>query len=379
MTEVGPSAYKGGAPWRAFGPAALLAVLICVGPSATATAASAAPQRFLVVYGQDSALPANIQTTAGIQAVLSRAMPDREVYTEYLDSARFPDPAHAERFAAMMIAKYRDRPMDAVLAVGEGALEFVLTHRADFAPGAPVIFGLVGLEMAQGLDLPPDVRGVVSGFDARGTVDLARELQPEADRVVVVTGSSPFDRSWQATARAALSYDDGIEVDFVSDMSVAGFAEMAAGLDRDTILLILTVYEDAEGHTSIPRDAATIIAAASAAPAYGVYSTFVGAGVLGGYVETFELIGRTMAEMAIAAAAGTAGPALVESVPEPVVDWRQMRRFGIDPELLPPGTQRLFYEPTAWELYRLQILLAAGSHRSAEHHHRRAPGAGAAT
>jgi hypothetical protein len=143
----------------------------------------------------------------------------------------------------------------------------------DFAPGAPVIFGMVGPDKAQSLDLPPDVRGVVSRFDARGTVDLARQLQPEAERIVVVTGSSPFDRSWETTARAALTYDDGIEVDFVSDMSVAGFAEMAAGLDRDAILLILTVYEDAEGHTSIPRDAATIIAAASAAPAYGVYST----------------------------------------------------------------------------------------------------------
>ncbi len=27
---------------------------------------------------------------------------------------------------------------------------------------------------------------------------------------------------------------------------------------------------------------------------------------------------------------------------------------------MPPGTQRLFYEPTAWERYRLQILLAVG-------------------
>jgi signal transduction histidine kinase len=134
---------------------------------------------------------------------------------------------------------------------------------------------------------------------------------------------------------------------------------MAAGLDPDTILLILTIFEDAEGHTSIPRDAASIIAAASAAPAYGVYSTYIGAGVLGGYVETFESIGRSMGEMAIEAAAGRAGPAIVESVPEPTVDWRQMRRFGIDETLLPPGTQLLFYDPTVWERYRLQILLAA--------------------
>ena len=261
-TKVGPSTYRGGEPWRALGQAALLAFLVWVSPPGTATAASDAPPRFLVVYAQDSAIVGNIQTAAGIEAVLSRAIPNREVYSEHLDTARFPDPAHAERLAEDMIAKYRDRPMVAVLAAGVSALEFVLKHRAEFAPGAPVIFGLVSPETAQDLHPPPDVRGVVSRFDARGTVDLARRLQPEAKRIVVVTGSSPFDRRWQARARAELSYSDGIDVDFVSDTGIAGFAEMAAVLDRDTILLILTIYEDAEGHTSIPRDAAAIIAQA---------------------------------------------------------------------------------------------------------------------
>ena len=90
-----------------------------------------------------------------------------------------------------------------------------------------------------------------------------------------------------------------LDVSFVSDLTLAGFEEMAAALDRDTILLILTVFEDAEGRTFIPRDAGAAIAPASAAPAYGVYSSFIGTGVVGGHVETFGSIGETMAELAI--------------------------------------------------------------------------------
>jgi signal transduction histidine kinase len=345
---------------RAYGGAALLALHLWVTVPLASMAEPSQPFRFLLVYGQDSALVANIHVAAGIAAVLSREVPNREVFTEHLDSARFPDPAHADRLAEAMVAKYRGKPMDAVLAVGPGALDFLLKHRADFAPGAPMIFGLVGPDTAQALDLSPDMRGVVSRFDARGTVDLARQLQPDADRVVVVTGSSPFDRSWQETARAALHYRDGIEVDFVSGLSVAGFAEMAAGLDAETILLILTIYKDGAGQTFIPRDAASIIAKASAAPAYGVYSSFVGAGVVGGSVEAFQSIGEEMAKIAVEMTAGVAGPALVDTVPQPLVDWRQIHRFGIDPDRLPPGTQRLFYEPTAWERYRGHILLAFG-------------------
>ena len=162
-------------PARAFWRGALILVLSWAGiPAAIGAEKAPVPPRFLVVYGQDSALFANIQTAAGIQAMLSQAMPNREIYSEHLDSARFPDPAHAERLAEAMIAKYRDRQMTAVLAAGESALDFVLRHRAEFAPGAPVVFGLVGLDVARGLHLPPDVRGVVSRFDPRGTVDLAR-------------------------------------------------------------------------------------------------------------------------------------------------------------------------------------------------------------
>jgi C4-dicarboxylate-specific signal transduction histidine kinase len=81
---------------------------------------------------------------------------------------------------------------------------------------------------------------------------------------------------------------------------------------------------------------------------------------LGGYVESFGAIGESMARMALEAPSPPAGaPAVVATVPQPVVDWRQMRRFGIDSSLLPPGTERLFYEPTAWERYKPQILIAA--------------------
>jgi signal transduction histidine kinase len=359
VTKVGPRAYMNNERQRAFGRAALFAVFVWAGAPAPAVDHQEVPARFLIVYEQDSALAANIQTAAGIKAVLARAIQDREVYSEHLDMARFPDPAHAERLADDMAAKYRDRRMTAVLVAGESALKFVLRNRNAFAPGAPVVFGRVTRDTAEDLDLPPDVRGVLSRFDARGTVDLARRLQPDAGRIVVVTGSAPYDRIWQETARADLSYNHEIKVDFVSDLSLAGFARMAAELDRYTILLILTVFEDADARTFIPRDAAAIIAEASAAPAYGVYSSFIGAGVLGGYVESFQSIGEAMAEMAIETMAGTPGPALVDTVPEPVGDWRQMLRFGIDPVLLPPNTRRLFYEPTPWERYKLQILLAA--------------------
>jgi signal transduction histidine kinase len=320
-------------------------------------------RRFLVVFEHDGTLPANIQIAAGVKSVLAGALQSgHEVYSEHIDLARFPDPAHADRLSAAMGAKYRGLELDAVLAVGPGALDFVLSRREGFAPGTPVIFGAVSAAALDGMRLPPDARGVVSRFDLGQTVGLARRLQPDAERIVVVTGSASFDRSWLERAQAELpAFSGDLGVSYVSGLTMAGFSEMAAGLDPDTILLVLTVFEDAEGRTFVPREAAATIAAAAAAPTYSVYSSFMGTGALGGYVETFPSIGETMARMALEAREGppAGAPAVVETVPQPVVDWRQVRRFGIDASLLPPGTERLFYEPTAWERYKPQILLAA--------------------
>jgi len=39
----------------------------------------------------------------------------------------------------------------------------------------------------------------------------------------------------------------------------------------------------------------------------------------------------------------------------PVYDWRQLQRWGIGESLLPPGSEVLFREPSAWEKYRWGI------------------------
>ena len=43
----------------------------------------------------------------------------------------------------------------------------------------------------------------------------------------------------------------------------------------------------------------------------------------------------------------------------PKYDWRQLQRWNISESRLPPGSEILFREPTAWERYSWQIALIA--------------------
>src|SRR5690606_9358185 len=77
-------------------------------------------------------------------------------------------------------------------------------------------------------------------------------------------------------------------------------------------------------------------------------------------VSTFRDLGLVMARQALRLAGGATDVERMRDVPSrAVVDWRQMQRFGLDRDLLPPGAALAFYAPSVWEQYRLQILLAS--------------------
>ncbi len=333
----------------------------CLPNTALASEAGPLNLRFLMIFEHDATLPALVEASAGIERHLSRALPHgRQMFSEYLDLARFSEPEHVEAQVEVLAAKYRDEPMDVVIAGGEGALEFVLEHRDAFAPGAPVVFGGVNPGYVEDLDLPPHAYGVVSSFDPRGTVELARRVQPNATSLVLLSGSADMDRDMLSRSLESVHAIEGLSVSVVTDMTIAGFQEFAGSLDLDTILVVVSVFADADGRHFPPRDSVATIAAAARTPVYTAYSTQLGHGALGGQVETLGSIGEAIGALAVRVTSGEPDiPRLVHSVAHPVVDWRQLQRFGLDTNRLPPETDLLFYDPTTWERYRGEILLAS--------------------
>ena len=315
----------------------------------------------LSIYAAHSDLPAVRQISAGISQVLTPTTPEgNEIYNEYLDVLRFPPPANVDAVARGMAEKYRDVAMDLIFASGVDAVKFLLAHHDQIAPGVPVVFGGFGADELVGLTLPPDFSGVLSDFDLKPTLDLARTLQPSATQIVILTGSSPFDQNRAQAARSALGERySGLPVRYLTGKSVAGFAEAAAKLDPDAILVILTVFLDAAGNRHVPSQAALEIAAASAAPAYTVFDTYVGIGVVGGVFQPFDTVGASMAQKGLRVLARDATQTQIDNVPsQTIVDWRALTRWGLRTALLPPGTDLRFHEPSLWERYKVPIILA---------------------
>jgi C4-dicarboxylate-specific signal transduction histidine kinase len=116
---------------------------------------------------------------------------------------------------------------------------------------------------------------------------------------------------------------------------------------------------DGTGRLFIPRQATELIAGASGAPVYGPYDTFIGAGIVGGRMPTYESAGSQAGEL-VAALLGAVSP---DSLVLPKVtkidthvDWRQIRRWNIDEATIDKGAIVHFREPTLWQGHRTEVL-----------------------
>jgi hypothetical protein len=104
-----------------------------------ATGGQSERKSVLVLYGERAELPAVIAVHGGLEAAL-RADKQIDMFSEFLDFARFPEAIQREELASHLRSRYSGRKFDLVLTVPGSALNFALDHRQDLFPGVPIVF-----------------------------------------------------------------------------------------------------------------------------------------------------------------------------------------------------------------------------------------------
>jgi len=240
------------------------------------------------------------------------------------------------------------------------ALDFVLKYRDKLFPSVPVVFGAIDKHEAEARTLGKGVLGIPMTVDLEATLDLALRLHPDTRRVVVVSGKSRTDAYWAEEARRAFRrYETKLDFVYLTGLPLSDLLREVANLPDRSVVYYLHVLEDGLGNAYIPADVARRISAAANAPVYGHYSTYVGGGIVGGCIARFETEGANAADIALRVLAGQEPEtiSLSETTKNPtVVDWSQMKRWGIAEERLPPEIIILNKPPNFWDLYKWQVI-----------------------
>ena len=318
----------------------------------------------LVLYSNNRLVPGNVAVDHGLSDTLT-SDGDRSVrtFSEFLDRPDFSGDAYESLEVAYLHGKYAASPPDAIVTVSNDALRFVVRHRAQLFPNVPIVYAVASTETLRSLSpIPADVVGVPNDYDFSGTVSQALRWQPTARRLVVVTGAAFQDQAIEARARRDIPAVVGpVKTEYWSGLPLPLLLSRLATLRSDAVVFTPGFWQDGDGKAFNPRAAAALIARASSAPVYGPYDTFIGTGIVGGRMPSFEEMGRQAGNTVRAILAGAAPGALhLPNASQTTlhIDWRQAQRWGIDEKMIPAGTVIHYRQPTFWELYRTGALIA---------------------
>ncbi|WP_317205755.1 ATP-binding protein, partial [Janthinobacterium sp.] len=343
---------------RAAGVAALL-LTTAAGPARAHLAAPDSPKRvlFLNAYGYGrSGVDSFIATyTAALNAA---GVSSEDIMVEYLNLNRDDGPEARARARQLLLLRYKIRKPDLIVAVQTPALSYLLGELGELGRSAPL------LAITAGGAAPAPGAGMHlwrqrADADFAGTLRQAVALFPATRTVVVALGAAPADQLMKRSMEAAAAPWAGrLRFDYLDGLSLAQMRARVAALGPHSILLCATVNRDKDGAQATPLQFGAELARLANAPAFGLYNTLVGEGVVGGSVLHLEREAQRLAATSLSLMQGGEGAAPAPPRHVALYDWRQLERWGGDAAALPADAEFIHRPASLWQQQRAAVLAA---------------------
>jgi PAS domain S-box-containing protein len=337
----------------------LVIVLSVSGYAADVPAAE--PQRaVLALYGSRPDLPSNVIVDEVLRSTLERELgPRLDFYAEFLDTARWPEGETQIAVHDFLRRRYAQRKLDVIIAVARPAINFMRIYGEELFPGVPIVAYGDSDAMSDWRPGRP-ITGTLAKIDLSRTAELILRLQPGTREILVISGASDSDRWRQSEARRQLDrLEKRVKLTYMDAGRVQDFVRTAAGAPNGTVILFLSMYEDSAGNKLLSHEVLARIAKEARVPVYNQTATNVGLGIVGGIVFDPELLGGETAQLTLRVLRGERLqdlPVQESKSTVPMVDWRQLRRWGLDEKRLPAGTVVRFHDASVWESYKWYII-----------------------
>jgi len=307
-------------------------------------------------FGKDA--PANVVWDATIRDVLdaSGAQPRIEYYAEFFDASRFTSAEHSEVMHDYLRRKYAGKTIDVIIAMDLSS-RFLVGPGRDLFAGVPVVHTVAAGAHPAATSDDPRLVGIRGVFDARRTLETALAFHPAATEVAIVCATAmPDDFLATELRRQLAGMETRVNLNYLLELPLAETLARTKNMGTRGLVLFVVSYDpnDIAYAALSPREVASEIARVSGAPVYGLYSSYLHDGVVGGYVYSQQAAAATATRTALRILAGER-PRDMAPIYAPIVpmfDWRELQRWNIDEALLPPGSQVLFRRVSAWQTYR---------------------------
>jgi len=290
------------------------------------------------------------QIVSGVQETLNRHV---EFYSESLDLSSFPSKPSLEDARAWIDKKYGSHKLDVVVAVGPGAIDFLSKYTQSLFLDIPIVISGASADQLSEQRLDSRFTGTWINLEPKKTLELALRLFPDTRHIYVVGGHSAFDEVANSLTKSALSsFNTKAEILYLTGMEMGELLERLQNLPNHSIVLYTSFFEDSAGNKFLnATKALPMITAASNCPDFGMSDTYIGHGIVGGYVMPFEKQGKITAQIVSNLLDGkTPREIPIETIPSVYMfDWHQLQIWNISESKLPTGSVIMLREPSLWE------------------------------
>ncbi|MBN2685240.1 MAG: response regulator [Pontiellaceae bacterium] len=288
----------------------------------------------------------------------------------YLDSRRFPDPRREDWLLMDLEFKCFFRPPDLIITIDNAAFDFVQRHRERLGASIPVVFGGLNHFLPEMIEGQENITGVAEQSDYSGTFELIEHLCPKAKHILVLSnqGESGIEsrRNFESFAP---QHEDRYDFTYYDDWTNEELFARVASLPKDWVGIILDVTTDVEGTINfnnpefsekLSSSTHVPIFLTSRPPGDTDWSVYSWDGVGGGMIiarDHGEAVGK-IAQRVLDGEDADAIPVIRYSPQRLEVDYRQLKKFGLDEKKLPPNTHVINAPNRFFEIHRTRLILA---------------------
>ena len=300
-------------------------------------------KKILVLHSYHQGLKWTENVNIGIREVMDSLGNKFELDYEYMDTKRNSSKEYLDKITELYDLKLQREKYDAIIVSDNNALSFVKENREKFFKNTPIVFCGINHfkdEMIEGLN---NITGVAEEVDWDGAIDLILRTRPNTKHLVVINDDKTTTARLNKLTLLDLEkkYESKLQFTYFEDQTVDELEENVSNIKGDTCILLLTFNKDKKGRFISFQDNLDLFVPQSKVPVFITWAFLINDGVVGGKVVSGRLHGKmaaTMIDQIVSGIPADSIPVYRKPLDKYVVNYNEIKRFGISEKLLPDKT-----------------------------------------
>lgn len=316
--------------------------------------------KVLIIFDSDTFTPWKRGFVRGLESYLDEFQRDTEpvrLAYEFLGEVGNNSGDESDWYLDALKNKQKSNPAEIVVTVLPLVSEFIYEKSEELYPGVEILYAVPNTRIEEDIrNSSENIQFLPSASKKafENTIKLIPELLPDLENLYVVSGTNYSDGQYLADSQPFLdSLPDRIQVNSLVGHPTRDLQNLIFSTPPNSAVYMLSIQD--EDYMTI--DQLNVLFEESSVPIFTVFDSSFVDNIVGGNYTNSTLYGRSTAEILLQMLYDEPAPAVASPPTEYRFNQPQLRRWGIDEDLLPPGSIVENQQVTFLSRYSQQLLI----------------------